>query len=55
MTKPLDRGDAVNLARNVLGANEALITKTGVRMLAQAVLVMDAELTRLYKQAKVIK
>lgn len=49
MTKPLDRSEAVNLARNALEFSEcpALTTK-GQLCLAEAVMKMDAELTRLY-------
>ena len=40
-----DRADAVNLARNALGPYDCAITKKGVRVLAEAVLSMDAALT----------
>lgn len=46
--KPIDRGDAVNLARNVRGRDALVITDKGIDMLAEAVLRMDEELTRLY-------
>lgn len=41
----VDRADAVNLARNCLGAYGCAITKKGVRVLAEAVLSMDAALS----------
>lgn len=41
----VDRADAVNLARNALGPYNCAITKKGVRVLAEAVLSMDAALT----------
>lgn len=41
----VDRADAVNLARNALGPYNFAITKKGVRVLAEAVLAMDAALT----------
>lgn len=41
----VDRGDAVNLARNMLEASERQgITPHGVRMLAEGVMAMDAAL-----------
>ena len=48
--KPLDRGDAVNIARNVLDVDSRIggLTDKGVKTLAEAVLAMDAELSRLY-------
>lgn len=46
--KALDRGDAVNLARNVMEFSECpALTPKGQLCLAEAVLKMDAELTRL--------
>lgn len=44
----IDRGDAVNLARNWLDDPVRGITDKGIAKLAQAVLAMDAELSRLY-------
>lgn len=45
----LERGDAVNLASNlVAGGYKTKITDKGVKALADAVLLMDAELRRLY-------
>ncbi len=41
----VDRADAVNLARNTLTQHDRAITKKGVRVLAEAVLSMDAVLT----------
>ena len=41
----VDRADAVNLARNCLGAYNCVITKKGMRVLAEAVLSMDAALS----------
>lgn len=41
----VDRADAVNLARNCLGAHNCVITKKGMRVLAEAVLAMDAALS----------
>lgn len=41
----VDRADAVNLARNTLTQHDRAITKKGVRVLAEAVLSMDAALT----------
>ena len=41
----VDRADAVNLARNCLGAYNCVITKKGMRVLAEAVLAMDAALS----------
>ena len=41
----VDRADAVNLARNCLGAHNCVITKKGMRVLAEAVLLMDAALS----------
>lgn len=41
----VDRADAVNLARNFLGAHNCVITKKGMRVLAEAVLAMDAALS----------
>ena len=41
----VDRADAVNLARNCLGAYNCAITKKGIRVLAEAVLSMDAALS----------
>ena len=47
--KPLDRSEAVNLARNVAERDvSAALTPKGQMTLAQAVLAMDAELKRLY-------
>ena len=43
--EPIDRGDAVNLARNALTQYDCAITKKGVLVLAEAVLSMDATLT----------
>jgi len=43
--EPVDRADAVNLARNALTHYDCAITKKGVRVLAEAVLSMDAALT----------
>jgi len=40
----VDRADAVNLARNTLMQHDRAITKKGVRVLAEAVLSMDAAL-----------
>jgi hypothetical protein len=44
--KPLDRSGAVNLARNVA---ERRVTQKGMKTLADAVIAMDAELSRLYR------
>ena len=41
----VDRADAVNLARNCLGAYNCAITKKGIRVLAEAVLSMDSALS----------
>ncbi len=46
----VDRADAVNLARNCLGAHNCVITKKGMRVLAEAVLSMDAALNAARKQ-----
>lgn len=50
MTEPtdaalVDRARAVNLARNALTQYDCVINKNGVRVLAKAVLSMDAALT----------
>lgn len=42
--KPLDRGEAVNLARNWLDDPMRHITDNGIEALAKAVLAMDAYL-----------
>ena len=46
----IDRGDAVNLARNALDDEHlmGLVSRPGIRKLCEAVLAMDAELARLY-------
>ena len=48
--EPLDRGEAVNLATNLLQEkpNRIVITDTRVRMLCNAIIAMDAELSRRY-------
>lgn len=46
----VDRADAVNLARNTLTQHDSVITKKGVRVLAEAVLSMDAALNAARKQ-----
>ena len=48
--EPLDRGEAVNLATNFLREkpNQMIVTDTGVRMLCNAIIAMDSELSRRY-------
>lgn len=46
----VDRADAVNLARNTLTQYDCAITKKGVRVLAEAVLSMDAAINAARKQ-----
>ena len=46
----VDRADAVNLARNTLTQHDSVITKKGVRVLAEAVLSMDAAINAARKQ-----
>jgi hypothetical protein len=46
----LERGEEVNLARNVLEQNK--ITHKGVLVLAKGILRMDEELKRLYELLK---
>jgi hypothetical protein len=43
-----DRGEAVNLARNIRGQDACVVTDKGIDTLAEAVLRMDEELTQLY-------
>lgn len=53
-SKYLDRGDAVNLARNWLDKDAGGwgVTTEGVRILADAVMRMDEELKRLYTSSE---
>jgi hypothetical protein len=43
-----DRGEAVNLARNIRGRDACVVTDKGIDTLAEAVIRMDEELTKLY-------
>jgi hypothetical protein len=44
LSEPLDRGEAVNLARNIRGRDACVVTDKGIDTLAEAVLRMDEEL-----------
>lgn len=51
MSAPLDRGDAVNLARNVVECPSQTLTPRGHLTLAEAVLKLDAHVAALSAQS----